>query len=421
MRTRWTAIVLGIFLLAACTPAPVTSTSTSVVTPKQTPVTSTSTSVVTPKQTPLPEVEGFTVTRASDSGPGSLRQAIEDAQPHDTITFDPDVFPPDAPAIIQISSELPHIRVANLTVDASNAGVILDGSQVPGDWTAGLQIVSAEAVTIMGLQISNFPGPGIAISGDSQHNVIGGDRSIGAGPFGQGNQISNNKVGIDLASANTTLNTVIGNLIGTDLDGSDWLGNKRDGVAIWEGAHDNTIGPNNIIANNGRMGVNIGESESSQNTVSQNNIYDNGIGKGVPLSPVIIDFNLAAGTASGITCALCTVEIYSTNAYEGEILEDQVIADENGTFTFDKGALFTGPALTARTTSANGIQSKFSWPPTLGTEGKLFLQKGNDSPSFLLFPKLSQSLPNNHIGAWFEDHGRYNDTGFVCTRKKRRI
>ena len=97
-----------------------------------------------------------------------MRQALEEAQPYDTITFDPAVFPPDNPSIIYVTSgELSHIHVSNLTLDASNAGVILDGSQIPGDWVAGLQIVSSEGNKIMGLQISHFPGPGIAISGDS--------------------------------------------------------------------------------------------------------------------------------------------------------------------------------------------------------------------------------------------------------------
>ena len=156
MKTRFFSIILGILLLAACTP---TTTSTPVAV---TPTTSTTVDLPTPAQadtptpTPasLPQGGSIVVTNTSDSGPGSLRGALLDAQPHDTITFDPAVFPPDAPVTIFVGSEeLPHIRVSNLALDASNAGVILDGSQVPGDWVAGLQIVMSEANTIMGLQI----------------------------------------------------------------------------------------------------------------------------------------------------------------------------------------------------------------------------------------------------------------------------
>ena len=129
----------------------------------------------------------------ADSGPGTLRQALLDAQDGDTITFDPTVFPPTAPVTISITSPLPHIYANNLLLDASNAGVILDGSQLPGDWEAGLQIVSSQGNTIRGLQISNFSGPGIAISGEASHNVIGGDRSIGTRAFWSGQPVQSQR------------------------------------------------------------------------------------------------------------------------------------------------------------------------------------------------------------------------------------
>ena len=58
------------------------------------------------------------VTSSADSGPGSLRQALQDARDGDTIVFDPSVFPPGAPvAIVVTSEELPHINIDNLTLD----------------------------------------------------------------------------------------------------------------------------------------------------------------------------------------------------------------------------------------------------------------------------------------------------------------
>lgn len=70
------------------------------------------------------------VTSIANSGPGSLRQMLLDAQSGDTITFDPAVFPPTRPVTIALNSGLPGIEQGNLTVDASNAGVILDGSNI---------------------------------------------------------------------------------------------------------------------------------------------------------------------------------------------------------------------------------------------------------------------------------------------------
>lgn len=357
----------------------------------------------TPAETIAPQGT-IVVTSTSDSGLGTLRRALLEAYSGDIIIFDPTVFPPNAPATIAVMSELPHIHQSNLTLDASQAGVILDGSHVPGEWVGGLQIVSSEANTIWGLQVSHFPGPGIAISGDAKHNVIGGDRSLGAGPFGRGNLFSNNEIGIDLSTSGTTLNTVTGNLIGTDTEGTDTLGNYRDGVSITEGAHNNTIGPDNIIANNGRAGVYYEHSDSGQNTIIQNSIYDNGVGKGKLAAPIILDYDLSAGTATGATCANCTVEIFSTSRNVGEIFEGQTIANELGVFSFNKGASFTGPYLTATTTDVNGRTSEFSWP-TSGTDRSLFLQQGNDLPRTRFVHRLSRELDDNHIATQFDSFG----------------
>src|SRR3990172_2004976 len=54
--------------------------------------------------TPAPQGRTLLVTNANDSGPGTLRQALQDAKPYDVITFDPVVFPPDAPVTISIAS-----------------------------------------------------------------------------------------------------------------------------------------------------------------------------------------------------------------------------------------------------------------------------------------------------------------------------
>lgn len=259
---RETILIITIFL-TACTPKSPSSNSSS---------------NVSTDQTPVQVGDTIIITNTADDGPGSLRQVLLDAQAGNTIIFDPMIFPPDNPATIHVSSELPYIQARNLIVDASNAGVILDGSQVPGDWVAGLQIASTDGCSIMGLQVSNFPGPGLSISGNSTHNVIGGDRSLGDGPFGQGNLLSNNLVGVDLTLDGNTLNTITGNLIGTNLEGSKGLGNERNGVSIWEGAYGNIIGPDNIIAYNGEAGINIEPTDKLENTVIQNNIYGNGSG-----------------------------------------------------------------------------------------------------------------------------------------------
>ena len=154
-----------------------------------------------------------------------------DAQSGDTVHVShPTVFPPAAPATISLSAEhsswlggiqiaLPNVTQGDLTIDASDAGVILDGSAIEADWVNGLAIASSGNI-VRGLQLLNFTGNGILIF-DGSNNVVGGDRGIDVGPLGQGNLASRNMVGIGLWSGSS--NVFVGNMIGTDPTGTlDW-------------------------------------------------------------------------------------------------------------------------------------------------------------------------------------------------------
>lgn len=70
------------------------------------------------------------VSNTNDDGPGSFRNALLTAQPGTRIEFDPEVFPLEDPQVIYLTEELPAITQGNLVIDASNAGVILDGRLV---------------------------------------------------------------------------------------------------------------------------------------------------------------------------------------------------------------------------------------------------------------------------------------------------
>ena len=113
----------------------------------------------------------WTVTSKADSGAGTLRQVLLYASDGDTILFSPIAFSPSSPATITLASPLPVITQRNLTIDASNAGVVIDGSGLGDETPTGLDIV-ANGVVIRGLQIVNFPHNGIGLSG--QYNTIGG-------------------------------------------------------------------------------------------------------------------------------------------------------------------------------------------------------------------------------------------------------
>ena len=391
MNKRFVIFLIIVIITIACTPPSTAPPSLSVPTDTPTPIS-------------LSQGRFITVNSTSDSGPGTFRQALLNAQPNDTITFDPRIFSPDAPVTIYITSELPHIHTSRLTIDASNAGVILDGDQVPGGWVAGLQIVSAEGVTVRGLQFTHFHN-GIAISGTATYNLIGGDRSLGVGPTGQGNMFINNVNGIDLSTNGTFHNTITGNLVGTNAEGKEPLGNLGDGIVVWEGAHDNIIGPDNVIAFNGGAGVVVRHAESVSNTITQNSIHSNylqdislmGGGNAYLVPPLIISYDLDDGTVTGLTCPNCIVEFYSDQGDAGEIFEGLTTAGESGEFTF-KGDAFSGPNLTATSTDDNVNTSQFS-RPTWGPAGEQLLQLGNGFPITQLFPKPSSELSDNRIGA----------------------
>ncbi|MGD8554112.1 MAG: hypothetical protein PVJ07_05255 [Anaerolineales bacterium] len=217
------------------------------------------------------------VTSTSDAGAGSLREAIHGASPGDTIIFDPAIFPPNDPGVISIATPLPGLHQGGLTIEASDAGVILDGTDVSReDLTPGLRVASNGNV-IRGLQVLNFPADGISVDNGAQNNVIGGDRTVGAGPIGQGNVISlNGSVGLTLVGAGTSNNLVIGNYIGTDPSGSSAWGNSSHGVMI-QSAYGNTIGgtapgEGNLISGNEASGVRIESPGSTGNLVIGNYI-----------------------------------------------------------------------------------------------------------------------------------------------------
>lgn len=235
--------------------------------------------VSSPTLTPIPEALAGTavppagtagtivVSSALDRGPGSLRDALLDAREGDIITFDTAVFPPAAPVAISLASALPEITRDHLTIDASDAGVILDGSNVEDATASGLSISSSET-TIRGLQIVDFPANGVLLHGGAQRNVIGGDRSAGVGPLGQGNVLSGNGgIGVFLLDTGTSFNTVVGNYIGTDASGTQPRGNHAPGLHMNRATENQVL--NNLISGNDSYGIDLG-TKSSSNHISGN-------------------------------------------------------------------------------------------------------------------------------------------------------
>lgn len=215
--------------------------------------------------TPYKEADRITVTvtSAADSGSGTLRQALLDAQLGDTIVFDEEIFPAASPITISLKSELPKITINELTIDASNAGVILAGDHLIY-YGNGLTINGTEGVIIRGLQITGFPGNGIELEGASETII-------------QGNLISGNDHGVVLRGKGTINNRVEGNYIGPDMTGTLVLGHQKKGISIKNGANNNIIGgynpdKGNLISGNSGAGIVLDGEQSSGNIVIGNHI-----------------------------------------------------------------------------------------------------------------------------------------------------
>lgn len=342
------------------------------------------------------------VTSTADRGAGTLRLALQTAQSGDTITFDSNVFPPDDPATIRVTHVLPSLTQGDLTIDASDAGVILDGQQISEPDVWGLEILS-NGNTIQGLQIVNFTGRGIEVVGGAQHNVLGGSRTIGSGPLGQGNLCSGNNGGIGLSDRGTSYNTITGNLVGTDITGSEPFANI-DGVFISGGASHNTIGPGNTIAYNHERAIVIQGPETLANRITRNSIHDNAWG-GIQLldggnsdlePPFIMRFGHSAGDILGSSHPHAVIEFFSDDADQGKTYEGQTTTDDMGAFAFAKGSSFSGLHVTATCTDAEGNTSVFSLP-TIGASQSALFQPGNLLPPRHLSPLTSDVLADNRI------------------------
>ena len=243
-------------------------------------------------------------------GPCTLRAAIQQANASagtDTINFN---IAGAGPHTISPGSALPAITdpvIIDGTSEPDFAGtpiIELDGSGA-GAFVSGLRI-RAGSSTVKGLVINRFGSAGIELStnggntiegnyigtdvngtadlGNSYHGVyISGvpNNTIGGTAAGAGNVISgNNQSGVYIYWSTSTGNKVEGNLIGTDVNGTADLGNSMNGVWI-DGAPSNTIGGTAAGAGNVISGNNAVGVRIDKSGATGNRVQGNYIGTDV--------------------------------------------------------------------------------------------------------------------------------------------
>lgn len=315
----------------------------------------------------------FIVTNTEDSGTGSLREAVEQAESGNTVTFDPLVFSPSSPATIFLTKPL-FLGKGGIIIDASDAGVILDGS---AGAETGILIQSSDNA-IYGIKFMNFKEAGLIIDGDgdpsrSMHNLIGGNQSSGSGPYGQGNCFVANGDGISVQRG-ASENMVSASLFGLEADGSAH-GNSMAGIIIQAEANRNVIGPNNAVAYNGQAGIVI-HGGSVDNTITQTISFNNSKGN-IFFSQGGNYEQEAQVEIESLDCAKGFIngkfnpgsgghlEFYSGDSsgprfYEGETGDLQNADGGMSRFVFQKGSAFKGTMIYISGSDPEGNSSPYS-------------------------------------------------------------
>jgi hypothetical protein len=293
----------------------------------------------------------FTVTSVADSGPGSLRQAILDA--NDSPGMDQIAFNtpgPDYPTIRPLSP-LPAATdpvLIDATTEPGFPGrpvVTLDGS-LDASGADGLVVLGGRS-TVRGLVVTDFGGYGIILSeggGDSvQGNYVGVDvtgensrpnrgggililgasnNTIGSAAASGGNVLSGNGgdglriVGVTpgLTTSQAAGNEILANFIGLDSTGATRIGNAEDGIHLIR-ANANAIGGTgfglgNVVSGNAAKGIEIdgdpsyaagsgGFNRVQGNVVGTNRAGLLGLGNGLEGIRVGASANTIGGLVSG--------------------------------------------------------------------------------------------------------------------------
>lgn len=243
-------------------------------------------------------------------------------------------------------------------------------------------------------------GNGIVVDGIATKHII--DKNLISGNIQQG-------IVIHITGSNEHL--ITRNLIGTDISGTQPLGNGSDGIRIAEGGQYNMIGiapdSGNVIAFNGGNGILVMTPADFCNRISGNSIHSNALlgidlwPEGVTANdpgdqdngpnanmnfPVIqtANYNSLSGetTISGILdspgAENCTIEFFlsdndSSNHGEGKVYLTSVIPMSNGTFIHTFPGPLTENSICATATDACGNTSEFSanflLPPPNSVQG----------------------------------------------------
>ncbi|MGI9106685.1 MAG: FG-GAP-like repeat-containing protein, partial [Pyrinomonadaceae bacterium] len=363
--------------------------------------------------------EALTVTNTADSGAGSLRQAILDANSMpgtQTINF---LIDGGGVQTITPASGLPVITDSviidgytqpgaspNTLATGNNAVLQVEITGTSPTSSQGLIVSGTGSSTIRGLVINRFSS-NVAIRLESANNRVEGC-FIGTTPAGNvsapnlvGIQIigSNNLVGGTTPAARNIISgngegvitevgtniQVQGNYIGTDLSGTSALPNSNSGVVVRIGAVSNLIGgtlaeARNVISGNGAVGVLIGGANA-------NLVQGNYIGTAADGSSPLGNGSQGIYLASVSNCIIGGTASGAGNliAFNGR---DGIVNDEG-----------TGNAILGNSIFSNGTTAQHLGI-NLGLDGVTPNDAGDadtGANNLQNFPVLTSAVPNDGI------------------------
>jgi hypothetical protein len=289
-------------------------------------------------------------------------------------------------------------NAGNLISGNDRFGVFLTGPNATGNVLQNNAIgTNAAGTAALGNAVD-----GVALVNGANGNTIGGTTP------GTGNLLSgNDRFGVYLLDSGTSGNVVAGNLIGVNRSGTAALGNTFDGVVLSSGAAGNTVGgtgsgAGNTIAGNGRFGILLGVSGTTNNLVQGNFI-------GTDASGALVLGNGNAGVAEGNGAASNTVGGTGTGA--GNIIANNggpgVIVGFAASDTGTVGDAVLGNAIHSNGPAQTGLGID------LGDNGATANGSGPNGPNhFQNFPVFTgaPTLANNAATATLTFSSLFNST-----------
>ncbi len=369
----------------------------------------------------------YTVSSNGDAGPGTLRQAILDANAHpggDTVKFNL----PGPGHTIAITTPLPSVT-ETLTINGRSQPGFAGTPVVRVDNAAATKLnglrIAAENSEVLGLELTRFA-IAVRLVGDAnrvQGNLIG---TNAAGDAGLGNTTgvrvesgTDNRIGgiaadapnVIAGSANygveivapATATTVSANRIGTNPAGTAALANGT-GVRIAGGSTGNVIGgttvaERNVISGNTNYGIRLMDAGTAHNTILGNYVGPTADGTGALSDGVGIraDTGASPNTIGGTTAGARNV--VSGNASIGIQLDGSAMSANTvagnyvGTTATGAGRLANGTGVRL----SHGANGNTIGGPTAAWRNVISGNKGN-GVEFVNPGTKNNRVANDYIG-----------------------